>query len=137
MALFSFLVRFYQQAARRKTMIRHACFVAALAATVAFAKQNEERGCESESNSDRRATNAVVFWNEVAGHSIADLGGRGPPLGSVETAVVHTAIYDAVNAICGYQFTPYEPDRSCGSESVALFSRFVRFSFQHLKGGTK
>jgi len=88
-------------------MIGRACFVAALAATVAFAGQNEERGCESESNSDRQTTNAVVFWNEVADHSIADLGGRGPPLGSVETAIVHTAVYDAVNAICGHQFTPY------------------------------
>src|SRR5262252_8185815 len=82
-------------------MIRGARFVCALAATVAFAKQNEERGCESESS------NAVVFWNEVTGHSIADLGGRGPPLGSVEAAIVHTAIYDAVNASCGYRFTSY------------------------------
>src|SRR5215472_14036810 len=90
-----------------KTMIRGACFGCALAATVAFAKQSEERGCGNESNGDRRTTNAVVFWNEVAGHSIADLGGRGPPLGSVEAAIVHTAIYDAVNAICGYPFTPY------------------------------
>jgi hypothetical protein len=90
-----------------KTMIRGACFVCALAATVAFAKQSDERGCESESNGDRRTTNAVVFWNELAGHSIADLGGKGPPLGSVEAAIVHTAVYDAVNAICGYPFTPY------------------------------
>ena len=90
-----------------KTMIGRACFVCALAATVAFAKQNEERGCESESISDRRAKNAVVFWNEVADHSIADLGGRGPPVGSVEAAIVHTAVYDAVNAVCGYRFSPY------------------------------
>lgn len=90
-----------------KTIIGCACFVAALVATVAFANQNEVSGCESESNSDGRAKNAVVFWNEVAGHSIADLGGRGPPFGSVEAAIVHTAVYDAVNAICGYRFTPY------------------------------
>src|SRR5215468_8415383 len=84
-----------------KTMIRGACFVCTLAATVAFADQNDLCGCESESS------NAVAFWNEVAGHSIAVLGGRGPPLASVEAAIVHTAIYDAVNAICGYPFTPY------------------------------
>src|SRR5215471_13817831 len=90
-----------------KTMIGRVCFVAALAATVAFAHQNDERGCETGSNGDRRAKNAVVFWNEVADHSIADLGGKGPPLGSVEAAIVHTAIYDAVNAICGYSFTAY------------------------------
>src|SRR5215469_1439498 len=88
-------------------MIGPVCFVAVLAATVAFANENELRGCESESNRDRRAKNAVVFWNEVAGHSIVDIGGRGPPLGSVEAAIVHTAVYDAVNAICGYRFTPY------------------------------
>jgi len=88
-------------------MIGRACFVAALAATVAFANQDEVRGCESESNSDRQAKNAVVFWNEVADHSIADLGGQTPSLGSIEAAIVHTAIYDAVNAICGYPFTPY------------------------------
>ena len=91
----------------RKTMIGCLCLVAALAATVASAQQNEMRGCENKSNSDGDAKNAVVFWNEVAGHSIADLGGKGPPLGSVEAALVHTAIYDAVNAICGHPFTPY------------------------------
>src|SRR5262249_13581549 len=84
-----------------KTMIRGVCFVCTLAATVAFAHRNDLRGCERESS------NAVVFWNEVAGHSIAVLAGKGPPLGSVEAAIVHTAIYDAVNAICGYPFTPY------------------------------
>src|SRR5215813_1259604 len=90
------------------TFARLCPLIAWFTAMVAFAKQNEVRGCESESNADRRAaTNAVVFWNEVADHSIADLGGRGPPLGSVEAAIVHTAIYDAVNAICGYPFTPY------------------------------
>src|SRR5215471_16144459 len=91
-----------------KTMIGCACFIAALAATFAFANQEEVRGCESESSGDRRAaSNAVVFWNEVADHSIADLGGQTPSLGSVETAIVHTAIYDAVNASCGYRFTSY------------------------------
>lgn len=102
-----------------KTMIGRVCFVAALAATVAFAQQNETRGCESESNGDRRAaSNAVVFWNEVADHSITDLGGRGNPLGSVEAAIVHTAIYDAVNAICGYRFTPYAVTLEVGQPAL-------------------
>jgi hypothetical protein len=91
-----------------KTIIGRACFVAALVATVAFAQQNDVRGCESESNGDRRAaSNAVVFWNEVAGHSIVVLGGRGNALAGVEIAIVHNAVYDAVNAVCGYPFTPY------------------------------
>ncbi len=32
-----------------KTMIGRVCFVAALATTVAFANENELRGCESQS----------------------------------------------------------------------------------------
>jgi hypothetical protein len=51
--------------------------------------------------------NAVVFWNAVADNSIAVVGGKSPQAGSVDAAIVHTAIYDAVNAICGYPFTPY------------------------------
>jgi hypothetical protein len=35
-------------------MIRGACLVATFAATAAFAQQNDVRGCESESNSDRQ-----------------------------------------------------------------------------------
>jgi hypothetical protein len=49
----------------------------------------------------------VTYWNEVADHSIAVLGGKRPEQGLVEAAIVHTAVYDAVNAICGYPFTPY------------------------------
>jgi hypothetical protein len=89
-------------------MIRRACFIAALGATVAFAQQDGVRGCESDSSSNHgAAANAVVFWNEVAGRSIAQLGGKAPQLGLVDVAIVNTAVYDAVNAICGYRFTPY------------------------------
>jgi len=48
-----------------------------------------------------------VFWNAVADNSIAVVGGKSPQQGSVEAAIVHVAVYDAVNAICGYPFTPY------------------------------
>src|SRR5258708_13651270 len=91
-----------------KTMIGRVCFVAALAATVAFAQQNETRGCESGSNGDRRAaSHAVVFWDEVAGHSIAELGGRGDALTSGEIAILPTPVYYPVNAACVYRCTSY------------------------------
>ena len=89
-------------------MIRSTCLLAALTATVAVAQETEVRGCHNDSSSDRaKSTNAVVFWNEVADRSIAVLGGKRPELGLVEAAIVHTAIYEAVNAICGYRFKPY------------------------------
>jgi hypothetical protein len=74
----------------------------------AFAQQDGAPDCESRSNPHhRRASEAVLFWNQQATHSIVDLGAQGPPIGLVELAIVHTAIYDAVNAICGVPFTPY------------------------------
>src|SRR5260370_9367009 len=89
-------------------MIRSTCLLAALTATVAVAQETEVRGCHNDSSSDRaKSTNAVVFWNEVADRSIAVLGGKRPELGLVEAAIVHTAIYEAVNAICGSRFKPY------------------------------
>jgi hypothetical protein len=53
-----------------------------------------------------------VFWNAVADNSIAVVGGKSPQQGSVEIAIVQIAVYDAVNAICGYPFTVYavKPD---------------------------
>jgi hypothetical protein len=53
-----------------------------------------------------------VFWNAVADNSIAVVGGKPPQQGSVDAAIVQIAVYDAVNAICGYPFTPYavKPD---------------------------
>ncbi len=67
-----------------------------------------ERECKSNSSAHhRQASEAVLFWNEQATHSIVDLGAKAPPIGLVELAIVHTAIYDAVNAICDSPFTPY------------------------------
>jgi hypothetical protein len=43
----------------------------------------------------------------VADNSISVIGGKSPQQGSVETAIVQIAVYDAVNAICGYPFTHY------------------------------
>ena len=51
----------------------------------------------------------VIDWNGLAAQLI--VGPRGankvPPLGLVDLAIVHTAIYDAVNAVGGFPFAPY------------------------------
>jgi hypothetical protein len=56
----------------------------------------------------------VLDWNALAAQLIVGPGGANkvPPLGLVDLAIVHTAIYDAVNAVEGFPFAPY------GSEPV-------------------
>jgi hypothetical protein len=90
-------------------MLRDACFWIVFTATVAFAQRAERPRCDIGRNSERPAasTNAVVFWNAVADNSIVVVGGKSPQAGSVETAIVQTAVYDTVNAICGFPFVPY------------------------------
>ena len=90
-------------------MLRDACFWAVFTASLAFAQRAELPRCDIGRNSERppASTNAVVFWNAVADNSIAVVGGKSPQAGSVETAIVQTAVYDAVNAICGFPFAPY------------------------------
>jgi hypothetical protein len=94
-------------------MIKTFCLCAVLMTTSALAHADEVARCGGrESEHLPPPGNAVVFWNAVADNSIAVLGGKSPQQGSVETAIVQIAVYDAVNAICGYPFTSYavEPD---------------------------
>ncbi len=51
----------------------------------------------------------VLDWNGLAAQLIVGPGGANkvPPLGLVDLAIVHTAIYDAVNAVEGFPFAPY------------------------------
>src|SRR5215468_8347776 len=90
-------------------MLRDACFWTVFTATLAFAQRAELPQCDIGRNSERPAasTNAVVFWNAVADNSIAVVGGKSPQAGSVDAAIVQVAVYDAVNAICGFSFAPY------------------------------
>ena len=90
-------------------MIRNACLWAVLTAPLVFARADGATRCHSglESDHSPQAGNAVVFWNQVADNSIAVVGGKPPQQGSVDVAIVQVAVYDAVNAICGYPFTPY------------------------------
>jgi len=93
----------------RKMTIGNACLWAVLTATMAFAQRDGAPLCDSGLESEHPAlgTNAVVLWNAVADNSIVVIGGKSPQQGSVETAIVQIAVYDAVNAICGYPFTVY------------------------------
>src|SRR5262252_7355390 len=55
------------------------------------------------------APDPVVAWNVTASQMIVGPGGaaRVPVIGLVEAAMVHTAIYDAVNAIAGDPYRNY------------------------------
>ena len=50
---------------------------------------------------------AVLDWNTHASTASVGVAQKGPPLVALDLAFVHTAIYDAVNAIAGYPFEPY------------------------------
>lgn len=50
---------------------------------------------------------AVLDWNTHASTASVAVAQKGPPLVALDLALVHTAIYDAVNAIAGYPFEPY------------------------------
>ena len=50
---------------------------------------------------------AVLDWNGYAANAIVGVAAMPPPRGLIRLAMVHVAIYDAVNAIEGYPFTPY------------------------------
>lgn len=88
------------------------CVFAVVTAGAGFAQTAPWCDGSQKSGQSGSTTNAVVFWNAVADNSIAVVGGKSPQQGSIEVAIVQTAVYDAVNAICGYPYTAYavKPD---------------------------
>jgi hypothetical protein len=73
---------------------------------------------------------SVLDWNARAAQLIVGPGGAAkvPPLGLVDLAIVHTAIYDAVNAIEGFPFRSYAlmaniPGPASGDAAVAAAGR--------------
>jgi len=50
---------------------------------------------------------AVLDWNAYAAKAIVTVGGQAPPRALIRLAMVHLAIYDAVNAIEGAPFEGY------------------------------
>jgi len=53
-----------------------------------------------------QAQDVILEWNGYAANAIV-AENQPPPRGLIRLAMVHLAIYDAVNAIEGYPFTPY------------------------------
>jgi hypothetical protein len=73
---------------------------------------------------------SVLEWNARAAQLIVGPGGAAkvPPLGLVDLAIVHTAIYDAVNATSGFPFrsyavVPHVPGPASGDAAVAAAGR--------------
>ena len=73
---------------------------------------------------------SVLEWNARAAQLIVGPGGaaKAPPLGLVDLAIVHTAIYDAVNAIAGSPYRSYAVEPSVhrpasGDAAVAAAGR--------------
>lgn len=83
------------------------CVCVVLSACAVFGQSTS--ACDRDKEWEHRTpiANAVVFWNAVADNSVAVVGGKSPQQGSIEIAIVQTAVYDAVNAICGYPFSAY------------------------------
>jgi hypothetical protein len=91
-----------------KIMIRNACLWTVFVAASALAQKNDVHRCSGPASEHRaQDPSSVVFWSTVADNSIAVLGGKSPQQGSIKAAIVQVAVYDAVNAVCGYPFTPY------------------------------
>jgi hypothetical protein len=72
----------------------------------------------------------VLDWNGLAAQLIVGPGGANkvPPLGLVDLAIVHTAIYDAVNAVEGFPFAPYgvQPTVTTPASAAAAAARAGR-----------
>lgn len=85
---------------------------------------------EGQSASTNTSGASVLDWNARAAQLIVGPGGAAkvPPLGLVDLAIVHTAIYDAVNAIEGLPFRSYAvvpdvPGPASGDAAVAAAGR--------------
>lgn len=65
------------------------------------------------------AGNAVIVWDRNAQTAIWDVAGQQPQVQARSFAMVHGAVYDAVNAIAGRPYQPYlVAPRTNGRESV-------------------
>ena len=85
---------------------------------------------EGHSSSATTSGASVLEWNARAAQLIVGPGGaaKAPPLGLVDLAIVHTAIYDAVNAIEGFPYRSYSvvpnvPRPASGDAAVAAAGR--------------
>ena len=110
-------------------MFRRLLCTTSIAALAAFGQANYGHLCESDASSrGPDAANAVVFWNDAATHSIVTVAGRPPQLSAVDAAIVHTAIFDAVNAVCGSPYTSYASTPQVQPPALADAARPLRLT---------
>jgi vanadium-dependent haloperoxidase-like protein len=88
------------------------------------------RSADAPSAAATTTSSAVLDWNARAAQLIVGPGGanKAPVLGLIDLAIVHTAIYDAVNAVEGFAFRPYGvvadvPGPASGDAAVAAAGR--------------
>jgi hypothetical protein len=85
---------------------------------------------DEQSASAITSGSAVLDWNARAAQLIVGPGGaaKAPALGLIDLAIVHTAVYDAVNAVEGFPFRSYAvvaevPGPASGDAAVAAAGR--------------
>jgi hypothetical protein len=103
--------------------------IAVLAGALAFAS-GSARATEEQVLTDQTSGASVLEWNARAAQLIVGPGGAAkvPPLGFVDLSIVHTAIYDAVNAVEGFPFrsyavVPHANHPASGNAAVAAAGR--------------
>src|SRR5262245_8389009 len=71
---------------------------------------------------------AVLDWNAHAARAIVTVGGQVPPRALIRLAMVHLAMYDAVNAVEGAPFEGYASvppvDRPASAEAAAATAAY-------------
>jgi len=84
---------------------------------------------------------AVLDWNARAAQLIVGPGGAGkiPAVGLIDLAIVHTAVYDAVNAVEGFPFRTYAvravvPGPASGEAAVAAAGRGTLIALYPARG---
>jgi len=101
--------------ARTRSQRKNCWFVALVLITVATSSIMPNSACaqyrpQSTVNSVGQAdtqTDMVLEWNDHAANAIVGVAALRPERGLIRLAMVHLAIYDAVNAIDGYPFESY------------------------------
>lgn len=87
-------------------MLRRKAVWLAVVGVIAAGSPIELDSSFAYASSSRTPTNAVIVWDSNAQKAIWDIAGQLPQVQARSFAMVHGAIYDAVNAIAG---TPYQP----------------------------
>jgi hypothetical protein len=103
----------------RQVGIRHKAICVAVAGIIAAGAPVTVGSSFAYASDSPAPANAVIVWDSNAQKAIWDIAGQQPQVQARSFAMVHGAIYDAVNAIAG---TPYQPylvaPAANGSEST-------------------